>query len=91
MTVSFESDIKRLFRNRDQNCMAGPNHRIDLRSYSFMSNPDGDENFADHATARRVYRALQPDADPRMPFDGAYWNDEQMALFKQWMDDGFLP
>ena len=91
MAVSFQNDIKPLFRNRDQNCMNSPTHRIDLRNYAFMSNPAGNVAFPDHANARRVHRALLPDADPRMPFDGVYWTEAQIALFARWMAEGFAP
>jgi hypothetical protein len=91
MAVSFDAEIKVLFRNRDQNCMASPNFRMDLRNYAFMSDPAGNDEFSDHANARRVHKALLPEADPRMPLDGAFWSDEQIGLFEKWMDDGFAP
>lgn len=91
MAVSFEHDIKSLFRNRDQNCMSGPPHRINLRNFAFMSDPAANSEYSDHANARRVHRALSPGANPRMPFDGAFWSDAQIALYVRWMDEGFAP
>jgi hypothetical protein len=37
------------------------------------------------ASADRIYAKL---ADGSMPCDGS-WSDEQVALFRQWMDAGF--
>ena len=84
MAVSYATQIKPLFRKNDIACMKGFGVKLD--NYAYMSNP---------ANAERVYFKLSPAAEeedpPRMPEDGAYWPDEQLALYKQWMDDGFKP
>ncbi len=91
MAVSFEHDIKGLFTNTDVACMSP---KVKLRDYVFMSDPDGDAKYEDHAHARKVYFRLSPESgDRRMPKGSAtqYWNDAQLALYKQWMDEGFAP
>lgn len=56
--ISFANDIAVLFTDPDVGCM---NSRIQLRDYAVMSNPTGNEDFADHATARNVLdRLSQP-------------------------------
>ena len=90
MPVSFDADIKPLFRPRDINCMNG--HGVRLANYGFMADPAGDENYPDHAHARKVFCFLSAGAcAPRMPLGGPYWSDAQLTLYQQWMDDGFLP
>lgn len=88
MAVSFADDISRLFTEGDLICMSG--FGVLLDSYAFMSDPAGSVEFADHANARNVLKRLLPEAGRRrMPKDGPYWSDEQVALFRQWMDEGF--
>jgi hypothetical protein len=88
MPASFTQNVLPLFGARDIACMA----RLDIRlaNYDYMSDPAGDETFADHANARKVYDRLTGVATPRMPMGGPYWSDEQLRLFAQWMTDGFL-
>jgi hypothetical protein len=69
-TVSFDADIKPLFRERDRGAMRWA---FDLWSYSDVS-----EN-AD-AIAGRL-------EDGTMPCDTA-WPDDQVELFKRWIDEG---
>lgn len=89
MPVSFEQDIKLMFREiPDVQCMSGS---VELHDYAFMSDPSGDGEFEDHAVARLVYkRLLPPDRSRRMPKNGPYWSEDQLALYALWMDDGFL-
>ena len=49
--ISFANDIAVLFTDPDVGCM---NSRIQLRDYAVMSDPAGNEDFANHATARNV-------------------------------------
>jgi hypothetical protein len=88
MPVSFSQDILPLFRARDIACM----QRLDIRldDYDYMSDPAGNDAFADHAHARKVCDQLTGVATPRMPLGGPYWSDDQLQLFAQWMTDGFL-
>lgn len=90
MPISFATDILPLFRSRDIRCMRG--HGVLLDDHVYMADAAGNDSYADHANARRVHCFLAPNAcEPRMPYDGPYWSDAQLALYRQWMDDGFLP
>lgn len=90
MPISFAAAIKPLFTTRDIRCMTG--RRWPLDNYDFMAAPEGDFIHADHAHARTVYQRLLPEAgNLRMPRGGPYWSDEQMALYRQWMEEGFNP
>ena len=86
--VSFAGDIRPLFRPEDVDCMSA--YGVLLDDYAYMSNPAGSGQFADHGNARTVHYRLTPAAGfERMPDGGPYWPDEQIALFEQWMNDGF--
>lgn len=90
MAVSFEVAIAPLFSRRDVRCMTG--RQWPLNDYGFMSAPAGDVIHSDHANARTVYQRLLPEAgNGRMPRGGPYWSEEQIALYRQWMEDGFNP
>ena len=69
-SVSYESDIKPLFRDKDRERME---FAFDLWSYD-----DVKEN------ADLILERL---SDGDMPCDGA-WPDEQVALFKRWVEAG---
>lgn len=87
--TSFATDIALLFTDDDVDCMGGS---VELRDYAFMSDPAGTSSFADHGHANKVYKRLLPAAGVRrMPQGGPYWSDAQIALFKQWMDEGYKP
>ena len=80
--VSFERDIRPLFRAVDISHMA--RHEIKLDDYTFMSDP---------YNADKVLDALSPhegDA-PSMPPGGPYWTPDQLALFAQWQNEGYQP
>ncbi len=68
--VSYESDIRPLFRDKDRERME---FAFDLWSYD-----DVKEN------ADAILERLD---DGSMPCDGA-WPDEQVALFKRWVESG---
>ena len=79
MAVSFAKDIKPLFREIDVKHMKV--HEILLDDYAFMSKPDN---------ANSVLQTVEGNP-PSMPPGGPYWTADQVALFKQWMTDGYLP
>jgi hypothetical protein len=87
MSVSFAGSIRPLFRPRDLECMFP--YDVLLDDYAYMSSPLGDNTYADHAHARHVYARLTGAEHPRMPLHGPYWPEANLALFQQWMDDGF--
>ena len=90
MTISFQSEIRPLFRGKDIACMQ--KFGVALGDYAYMSDAVGDADYPDHAHARRVFCHLLADScEPRMPMNGPYWSDDQLALFNQWMTDGFAP
>ena len=68
--VSFDRDIKPLFRDRDRGAMK---FFVDLWSYDDV--------------ARESAAILERVRDGSMPCDGP-WDDEQIALFQQWVDGG---
>lgn len=80
--VSFEDDIKPLFRPMDIEHMKV--YGVELDNYTFMSNPEN---------ADKVLEALSPhdDEPPSMPPGGPYWSAEQLALFSQWQEDDYQP
>jgi hypothetical protein len=80
--VSFERDIRPLFRAVDISHMKA--HGIKLDDYTFMSDPDN---------ADKVLGALSPQESdpPSMPPVGPYWTEEQLALFAQWQNEGYQP
>ena len=79
--VSFSADIKPLFRDIDISHMK--RFRVELDSYTYMSNPDN---------ANKVLATLSPDGmPPTMPPGGPYWTADQLALFAQWQDGGYQP
>jgi hypothetical protein len=80
--VSFERDIRPLFRAVDISHM--DRHGVKLDDHAYMSNPDH---------ANKVLGALSPHEDdpPSMPPGGPYWTEDQLALFAQWQNEGYQP
>lgn len=72
MALSFGADIRPLFRQKDIDCMK------DFGGFDLGRAGDV------RANAASIYRRL---AAKDMPDDGA-WSDENIAKFKQWMDEG---
>lgn len=74
--VSFDKDIKPLFTATDRDHME---FMFDLWSYK-----DAKDN------ANDIYDAV---SGGRMPpaGSGGPWSQDKIALFKQWMDDGYQP
>lgn len=75
MAFSFAGDIRPLFRD-EPDVEAMKSFGIDLSSYENVK-----------ANAEAIYSRVE---DGSMPCDDP-WPKEQVARFKQWMDDGMLP
>jgi hypothetical protein len=75
MAVSFAKDIRPLFRD-SPDIDSMKDYGLDLSSY---------EDVLTHAGA--IHARLE---DGNMPCDGP-WLQEQIALFKQWVDEGMAP
>ncbi len=75
MALSFAVDIRPLFRD-SPDVEAMKSFGIDLSSYDDVK-----------AHAKAIYSRLE---DGSMPCDDA-WPPEQVARFKQWMDEGMAP
>ena len=81
MPVSFERDIRPLFRQIDIDHMN--KHNVLLDNYTYMSDPAND-----HGNAQAVEDTLKKRS---MPPGGPYWSNEQLSLYRQWKSDGYLP
>jgi hypothetical protein len=75
MAVSFATDIRPLFRKKPD-VETMKQFGIDLSSYDDVK-----------ARADGIYARLE---DGSMPCDGS-WPEEQVSLFKRWMDEGRAP
>jgi hypothetical protein len=75
MALSFGKDIRPLFRD-DPDVSAMKDYGLDLSSYDDVKKQ-----------AKGIYKTL---VDGSMPCDGA-WPADQIARFKQWMDEGMAP
>ena len=89
-TISFARDIVPLFTLQDTICMNGMG--VELDNYEYMSNPMGDDKYADHANANHVYARLTGDEQPQMPLGEAPWNapdnangQKNLQIFRKWM------
>ena len=76
-SVSFERDIKPLFREIDLDHMTPMG--VPLDDYNYMSDP---------SNAQAVYEYLTGDQEPRMPIGGPYWSQEQLELYARWLEAG---
>jgi hypothetical protein len=75
MAISFETDIRPLFRDSpDVDTMQG--YGLDLSSYEDVK-----------ARASDIYERLE---DESMPCDQP-WPQDRLALFKRWMEEGLAP
>lgn len=80
MPVSFEKDIKPLFRKEpDVNHMNRLGVRLD--DYAYMSDATND-----HEHAQNVFDVLK---NQQMPPGGPYWPQDKLDLFAKWMSDGY--
>jgi hypothetical protein len=75
MALSFAADIRPLFRD-SPDVEVMKNFGLDLSSYDDVK-----------AQAEAIYERLE---DGSMPCDEP-WPKEQIARFKQWMDEGMTP
>jgi hypothetical protein len=84
--VTFYGDIVPLFRPMDVQCMRSPNPSFKsgpvlLLNYAWMKIPANAQNVLDHLTG---------DSPPQMPYGGPYWSQDNIDLFKRWMQGGFM-
>lgn len=71
--ISFARDIAPMFTTKDKTCMSGMG--VTLADFAYMSDPSGDDKYADHANANHVYARLTGDEVPQMPMGGEKkWN-----------------
>ena len=75
MALSFAKDIRPLFRD-DPDVEMMKAYDLDLSSYADVK-----------AHVDAIYRTVE---DGSMPCEDP-WPEEQVAKFKQWMDDGMQP
>jgi len=82
MAVSFAADIVPLFDpTTDVPHMAA--RGVKLTNYAYMSVPANAQDVLDH---------LDGTSRPRMPpAPAAAWSTANIALFKQWITDGYQP
>ena len=78
MTASFNTDILPLFTSMDIKHMAPAG--VSLDDYGYMSQP---------AHARRVYDTVSTGAMPPANSGERHWSQDQVQLFKAWMDGGY--
>jgi hypothetical protein len=79
-TVSFERDIRPMFRSVDIDHMSAMD--VTLDDYAFMSQRANVEKVRDYLTGK---------AQPQMPPGGPYWKPEQIDLLSRWIDEGCPP
>lgn len=79
-SVSFERDIRPMFRDVDIDHMEGMG--VLLADRSWMSEPEN---------AKRVYDFLTGDEEPRMPPGGPYWEEQQLKKLSDWIEGGCQP
>ena len=76
--LSFEADIRPLFRDIDVDHMKPLN--VFLDDYGFMSKPEN---------ATMVLEFLNGKKEPKMPPGGPFWSQEQLDLLARWMSEGY--
>jgi hypothetical protein len=84
---SFENNILPLFRPMDIQCMRGlepPKGPVLLANYEYMSKKEN----GDFANAKNVLAFLKGDKNPRMPYGGPYWSNDNIQLFQDWIAAG---
>jgi len=82
--VSFDRDIRPLFRPVDIEHMKGMDILLD--DYKYMS-----DSANQYENAQRVYDSLTGKTTPRMPPNGPYWGKDKLDLFENWMKGGCQP
>lgn len=87
--LSYIEDIYPMYREW-ADCMIDRHWYLDRSD--FMCDPAPGSSFPDHGHARRTYAKLtHPNPIARMPPGGPYLSEEQLAKYRQWMDEGFNP
>lgn len=81
MPISFEKDIKPLFRVIDVDHMKAGGILLD--DYAYMS-----EAGHNHANANAVLDTVK---NQTMPPGGPFWPQEKVDLFAKWMSEGYKP
>jgi hypothetical protein len=81
MPVSFNADIKPLFRAIDIEHMK--RFGVNLDDYAYMSDPSNN-----YANAEAVEDRL---TNQSMPPGGPFWTAAQLALYASWRTDGYQP
>lgn len=85
--LSYFADILPLMEG-SVGCMRARNWPLD--DLDFMCDPAPGPGFDDHGHARKTYARLSTTNIARkMPQGGPYWTDAQLALYRQWMEEGF--
>jgi hypothetical protein len=85
MAFAFIKDVLPLFRPADIGCMNPKG--VHLGDAQWMCDAAGNDDFEDHANARRVFAALSSGFMP----PGRRWSQEWLEIYSGWMADGFLP
>jgi hypothetical protein len=85
MATGFGTDVLPLFRQVDINCMNTKG--VHLGDAQWMCDAAGNDDFEDHANARRVFAALSSGFMP----PGQRWPQDSLTLYSSWMADGFQP
>lgn len=85
MATGFDKDVLPLFRDVDINCMNAKG--VHLGDAQWMCDVSANEDFQDHANARRVYAALSSGSMP----PGHRWPQAALTIYSNWMLDGFQP
>ncbi len=80
MTVSFNTDILPLFTSIDIEHMAHAG--VPLDDYDYMNNP---------ANASSVYEQVSSGGMPPEGSGEQPWPQDQVRLFKDWIDGGYRP
>jgi hypothetical protein len=83
--TGYAQDIEPMFRPGDISCMTRRGVRIG--DAQWMCDPAANHGFNDHGNARRVHAAL---SEGFMPPDGQ-WSQDWLAIYSNWMTDGFQP
>ena len=80
VAVGFNTDILPLFTSMDIDHMRHAG--VSLDDFSYMSDP---------ANASAVYETVSTGAMPPSASGEPRWSEDQVQLFKAWMDDGYQP
>jgi hypothetical protein len=80
VTVGFNTDILPLFTTMDIEHMRHLGASLD--DYAYMSDP---------ANASGVYEQVSTGAMPPSRSGEPRWSQDQVQLFKEWMDGGYQP